>query len=197
MFTQNKRGHTMQKYRVVNEFVAKLAKKPIAEKLARILDPGADQFEKHRVIHDALTGESFTGHPIHPALVHFPIGITVAAAALEVVGKERHRPAITLLSGLAVSAAIPTAVTGIAEWTRGRQDERQRRVGALHAVAAEVGTTLASMSLMFRLQRADTAARWMLFAAAASYATAGFLGGDLVYGRDLAPDGVNQGEGLG
>ena len=196
MFLQANRGHTMQKYRVVNKFVAKLSKKPIAEKLARVLDPGADQIERHRSVHDALTGESLTGHPIHPALVHFPIGITVAAVALEVAGTKRHRSAITLLSGIAVAAAIPTAVTGIAEWARGRKDDRQRRVGALHAVAAEVGTTLASMSLVFRLQRADTAARWTLFAAAAAYGSAGFLGGDLVYGRDLAQEGATLGEGL-
>lgn len=186
----------MQKYRVVNELVAKLAGKPITEKIAAAMDPGADELEKHRSIHDALTGKSVTGHPIHPALVHFPIGITVAAAALEVVGKQRHRPAITLLSGIAVGVAIPTAVTGIAEWARGRRDDRQRRVGALHAVAAEAGTTLASMSLVFRVQHAHTAARWTLFAAAAAYAMAGFLGGDLVYGRELASDVADPDEGL-
>lgn len=181
---------------MVNEIVAKLAGKPIAEAFAKVLDPGADEIERHRTIYDALTGESLTGHPIHPALVHFPIGLTVAAAVLEVLGRQRHRPAITLLSGIAVSVAIPTAVTGLAEWARGRQDKRQRRVGALHAVAAEAGTTLASMSLVFRLRHAHTAARWMLFAATAAYTTAGFLGGDLVYGRDLAPQGTDPDDGM-
>jgi len=185
----------MQRTRVVNEVVARLAGNPIAEKFAKVLDPGADEIERHTTIYDALTGESLTGHPIHPALVHFPIGITVAAAALELVGRKRHRSAVTLLSGIAVGVAIPTAATGLAEWAKGRKDNRRRRVGALHAVAAEAGTTLASMSLMFRLRHKDTAAGWLLFAAAAAYGTAGFLGGDLVYGR-VGPQGADVGEGV-
>ncbi len=186
----------MQRTRVVNRIVAKLAGTPIAEGLAKVLDPGAEEIERRRTLYDALTGESLTGHPIHPAMVHFPIGITVAAAALEVVGSRQHRSSTTLLSGIAVAAAIPTAVTGLAEWARGRQETRQRRVGALHATAAEVGTTLASMSLFFRVRHADTAARWTLFAAAAAYGTAGFLGGDLVYGRDLAPNDPDLDQGM-
>ncbi len=185
----------MQRYRVVNEVVAKLAGKPIAEKLAKVLDAGADELERHRNIYETLTGKSLTGHPIHPALVHFPIGITMAAAALEAVGSKQHKSAITLLSGITVTVAIPTAVTGMAEWASQRQNTRQRRVGALHATAAGAGTTLASLSLVFRLRHADTAARWTLFAAAASYGAAGFLGGDLVYGRDLAPKDTDPGEG--
>lgn len=175
----------MQTYRAVNKIVAQLSRKPIAEGLAKVLDPGADEFEKHETLYDALTGESFTGHPIHPALVHFPIGITVAAAALELVSSQRNRSAVTTLSGLAVGAAVPTAVTGLAEWARGRRDMRQRRVGALHALAAELGTALASLSLVCRLLNAHTTARWTLFGAVMAYGTAGFLGGDLVYGRDL------------
>lgn len=186
----------MQRYRVVNEVVAKLAGMPIAERFAKVMDPGADELERHSNIYDTLTGKSLTGHPIHPALVHFPIGITAAAAALEVVGRKQHRSAITVLSGIAVGVAIPAAVTGVAEWARDRQDLRQRRVGALHATAAEVGTTLASLSFVFRVRHEHTAARWMLFAAAAAYGTAGFLGGDLVYGRDLAQEATDLGEGV-
>ncbi len=184
----------MQRYRVINKIVAQLAGKPITERLAKVLDSGADEIERHGKIYDSLTGESLTGHPIHPALVHFPIGITVAAAALEVLSRKRHQSAITVLSGLAVSVAVPTAVTGMAEWARGRQDIRQRRVGALHATAAATGTTLASLSFMFRVRHADTAARRLLFAAVAAYLTAGFVGGDLVYGRDLDPEGAGVDE---
>ncbi len=182
----------MPNYRIVNELISKLARRPITEKLAKAMDPGADELEKHHAIHDTLTGVSLTGHPIHPALVHFPIGITAAAAVLELADSRRHSSAITLLSGVAVSMAVPAAVTGVAEWARRRQSTRQRRVGALHATAAEVGTTLASLSLLFRYRNANMTARWMLFGAVAAYGSAGFLGGDLVYGRDVAPQEPGQ-----
>ncbi|MGO1383953.1 MAG: DUF2231 domain-containing protein [Arachnia sp.] len=177
----------MDKTHVVNDVVDKLAGTPLAEGFATVMDSGADEIEKHTALHHLLTGESLTGHPLHPALVHLPIGITVAAATLEITDGKHHRSAITLLSGVAVAAAIPTAVTGMADWARGRREKRQRRVGALHALAAEAGTTLASMSLVFRLQHKNTAARWFLFAGASAYGIAGFVGGDLVHGRGLAP----------
>ncbi|MDO5735436.1 MAG: hypothetical protein Q4P15_03075, partial [Propionibacteriaceae bacterium] len=141
----------MVKYRVINEALAKLAEQPIAEGVASVLDPVATALEDNEELYDVLTGESLTGHPIHPALVHMPIGITMAAAALEVLGLGRFKAATTVLTGVTVAVAIPTAVTGIAEWARGRNDHRQRRVGALHAVAASTGTTMAALSLTCRL----------------------------------------------
>ncbi len=181
----------MARYRSLNETVAKLSRKPIVERLARALDPVGDELESHREIYDTLTGESLTGHPLHPALVHFPIGITMAATALEVAGWGRFRSATTVLCGITVAVAVPTAVTGLAEWTRGRKEPRQRRVGVLHAAAAATGTTLSLLSFVFRLTRAHGAARVFLFGAAVAYGAAGFLGGDLVYGRDLVP-GVGE-----
>lgn len=176
----------MAQYRVINEVLAKLAAHPIAEDVAKVLDPAAAALEDHRELYDVLTGESLTGHPIHPALVHMPIGITMAAAALEVAGLGRFKASTTVLTGLTVAFAIPTAVTGIAEWARGRDDMRQRTVGALHAVAASTGTTMATLSLICRLIGAHGMGRVLLFGAAGAYAGAGFIGGDLVYGGDLA-----------
>ncbi|MEO7587138.1 MAG: DUF2231 domain-containing protein [Arachnia sp.] len=182
----------MPKYRVINEIVASLAKQPAVEGIAAALDPVADGLEGHRELYDTLTGESLTGHPIHPALVHFPIGVTMAAAALEVVGWGRFAAATTILTGITVATAVPTAVTGIAEWTRGRPDHRQRRVGALHAAAAATGTTLATLSLVSRLTGRHGIGRALLFGAAGAYGAAGFIGGDLVYGRDLVPETGRQ-----
>lgn len=178
----------MPKYRVINDIVASLAKQPAVERIASALDPVADELEGHSELYDTLTGESLTGHPIHPALVHFPIGITMAAAGLEVVGWGRFAAATTILTGLSVATATPTAITGIAEWTRGRPDRRQRRVGALHAATAAAGTTLATLSLLSRLTGRHGLGRTLLFGAAGAYGAAGFIGGDLVYGRDLVPE---------
>ncbi|MGV8845597.1 DUF2231 domain-containing protein [Tessaracoccus sp.] len=175
----------MAKYQVINESLTRLADQPIAETIAAALDPAADAIEDHRELYDTLTGESITGHPIHPALVHMPIGITMAAVALDAVGMGRFRTSTTILTGLTVTLAIPTALTGLAEWTRGRRDGRQRRVGAIHAAAASTGTTFAALSFVMRLVGAHGAGRVVLLGAAGAYALAGFVGGDLVYGGAL------------
>lgn len=178
----------MTKYRAINEALARAAKSPTAERLARTLDPLGDALENNRAVYDTLTGESFTGHPIHPAIVHMPIGLVAAAVSLEVVGLGRFRLAPTILTGLAVAAAVPSAITGTAEWTRGRPDRRQRRLGAVHAATASTGTTMALLSFGCRLIGARGAARIFLAGAAGAYGAAGFIGGDLVYGRDLVPE---------
>ncbi len=177
----------MARYQGINESLTRLAEQPLVDTIAAALDPVADVIEDHREVYDTLTGESVTGHPIHPALVHMPIGITMAAVALDVVGMGRFRTSTTILTGLTVTFAIPTALTGLAEWTRGRRDRRQRRVGAIHAAAASTGTTLAALSLALRLAGAHGAGRVVLLGAAGSYALAGFVGGDLVYGGALIP----------
>ena len=179
----------MARYQVINEALARLAEQPTTGSIAAALDPVADVMEDHREAYDTLTGESLTGHPVHPALAHMPIGITMAAVALDTVGMGRFSSSTTILTGLTVAAAVPTAITGLAEWTRGRRVRRQRRVGALHAVAASTGTTMAALSLVSRLAGAHGTGRALLLGAAGAYAVAGFIGGDLVYGRDLVPSG--------
>lgn len=182
----------MPRNRVINETLAGIAENPTVERIAKALDPLGDVLEENRGVYDHLTGESFTGHPVHPALVHMPIGLVASAVSLEVVGLGRFKLAPTILTGLAVGAAIPSAVTGVAEWTRGRPDRRQRRVGALHAAVASAGTTMTLLSFGFRLMRATGAARIFLFGAAGAYGVAGFIGGDLVYGRDLMPEAADS-----
>lgn len=185
----------MPRYQAINEALAGLAESPLAERIAGVLDPLGDALEGNRELYDTLTGENFTGHPIHPALVHMPIGLVAAATSLEVVGLGKFKLAPTILTGVAVGAAALTAITGVAEWTRGRLDRRQRRVGALHAATAATGTTMALLSFGFRLMRADGAARVFLFGAAGTYVVAGFIGADLVYGRDLSSEKADAGQG--
>lgn len=187
----------MPKYRAINEALAGLGESATAERLAKTLDPLGDALEDNRDVYDALTGESFTGHPLHPAMVHMPIGLIAAAASLEVLGWGRFKAAPTILTGVAIAGSLASAVTGVAEWTRGRPDKRQRRLGAIHAATAATGTTMSVLSFVFRLTGATGAARTFLFGAAGAYGLAGFIGGDLVYGRDLVPRSADFDRGEG
>ncbi len=72
---------------------------------------------------------TWLGHPLHPVLVHVPVGTWLSAGILDVV--PPMRPAATLLIGTGVAASVPAALSGAADWAE--QDAGVRRLGAVHA----------------------------------------------------------------
>lgn len=127
---------------------------------------------------------------IHPMLVHFPIGLVLAAAAAEVVAILTGRPAWRTIAVANVRAgAVMGAITVVAGWalTSAPFVEPTRLLtwhgwtGAAAATCA-IGTALAS-----RLPsgRSLYVYRGALFGTAALVAVAGHLGGMLVWGTDF------------
>jgi hypothetical protein len=84
------------------------------------------------------------GHAVHPPLTDLPIGAWTSATILDVVGGPKARPAAKRLIGVGILAALPTAVTGWAEW--GVADQREKRVGVVHAAANVAALTLYTAS---------------------------------------------------
>jgi nitrite reductase/ring-hydroxylating ferredoxin subunit/uncharacterized membrane protein len=133
----------------------------------------------HRPPLSSLLSGTWLGHPLHPVLTDLPIGSWTSAFVLDLIGgKAGRRPAQTLI-GLGVLAAVPTALTGLADWSD--TVGGTRRVGSFHAVANTVG--LACYALSWRARRRGHHGRGVLLAmagATAATAAAG-LGGHLVY----------------
>jgi nitrite reductase/ring-hydroxylating ferredoxin subunit len=98
---------------------------------------------KPRAVQDFLRG-TWLGHPLHPVLVHVPVGSWVSAGLLDLI--PPLRPAATVLIGAGVAGAVPAALTGAADWVE--QDAGVRRLGALHAAAntAAVGLYVGSLA---------------------------------------------------
>ena len=69
-----------------------------------------------------------------------PLGAWFMAQFLDLFPDDGTRRAATRLVGLGVVAAVPTALTGWAEWARA--DRGARRVGIVHATANAVGTLI-------------------------------------------------------
>ena len=137
-------------------------------------------------IRTLLEGREITGTPLHPALVHFPIGATFSAAVLDLGGS---RVATTAVQSFAVLAALPTAAAGLADYLSARDDKKVATIGSAHAAAAAIGTTLLGASTLSRLGRSHGAARVLLWGACLGYLAAGMLGGELVYGdAEQLPD---------
>ena len=137
-------------------------------------------------VKDMLHGV-WLGHPVHPLLTDLPIGFWTSAFVLDLVGGRRARGAADALVALGVASALPTAATGLADWSELNTPER--RSGAVHAAANLTATGLYALSLVAR-RRQRRAAGIVLGIAGASAATlGGFLGGHLTFRRAA---GVNH-----
>src|SRR5690349_9080143 len=65
---------------------------------------------------DLLSGSWF-GHPLHPLLTDLPIGSWTSAFVLDLVGGRKAQPAADLLVAAGIVSAVPTAVTGLSDWS--------------------------------------------------------------------------------
>jgi nitrite reductase/ring-hydroxylating ferredoxin subunit/uncharacterized membrane protein len=156
----------------------------VAGVLAKVGAPIAGE-EAPRPLKDALVG-TWLGHPLHPAVVTAPLGFWTAALALDLAGEER---AADLAVGLGLAGAAGAALTGIAQWQDATNDEKPRRLGALHASLNTVATVLYGASL---LQRRTGNRGTGVALGAMGYAVANasaWLGGDLSYDLGI---GVNH-----
>src|SRR4051812_47447828 len=96
-------------------------------------------------VRDGLHGV-WLGHPLHPVLTDVPIGVWSAAAILDIVPSTGPASATLIATGCV--AAVPTAVTGWADWSQ--LHPPQQRIGVVHAAANVVALTLYSASLVAR-----------------------------------------------
>jgi uncharacterized membrane protein len=130
---------------------------------------------------------------LHPLLVHFPIGLILAAAAAEIVAIHTGRADWRAIAVANVRAgAAMGALTAVAGWGLASAHivEASRLlawhgwIGAAGAVGA-IGAALLSTFAEERARHRLVAYRAALFAAAALVAIAGHLGGALVWGADF------------
>ncbi len=123
---------------------------------------------------DVLHGVPF-GQPAHPALVRMPLGCWTSAVLLDLFrGTER---ASGTLVAVGLAAAMPSAATGLADWSA--LHRHQQRVGLVHAVSQAGAATLFGVSLLARLTGRPGNGK-ILSAGGLAVATVGaYLGGHL------------------
>jgi nitrite reductase/ring-hydroxylating ferredoxin subunit/uncharacterized membrane protein len=161
----------------------------VVERIERAgrLDPIGDRLQRlasglPQPVRDLLHGV-WLGHPLHPAMVHAPVGAWLSAAILDLVPGQRR--AATALLATGTVAAVPTAVVGWNDWAA--LDRDQRRTGLVHALANATALALFTGSLVAR--KRGRSGRALSFAALGIAGAGAYLGGHLSYRQGA---GVNQ-----
>jgi nitrite reductase/ring-hydroxylating ferredoxin subunit/uncharacterized membrane protein len=135
---------------------------------------------------DVLRGRPL-GHPLHPALVHVPIGAWASAALLDAVpGSDRQS---RVLVGAGVLAAVPAAAAGWADWAE--QHEQQMRTGLVHAIGNTLAVGLYAGSWVARGRGKEWWGRALGYAGLGAVGAAAAVGGHLAYRQGA---GTNKAE---
>jgi uncharacterized membrane protein len=78
------------------------------------------------------------GHPIHPVLIVFPLGLLATSVIFDIVALVSHAPRwaefATYLTAAGVVGGLLAAVPGTIDWLAIPRGTRAKRVGLVHGV---------------------------------------------------------------
>jgi nitrite reductase/ring-hydroxylating ferredoxin subunit/uncharacterized membrane protein len=150
---------------------------PVGDAVRQALD--------HQPAKDLLSG-TWLGHPLHPLLTDLPIGFWTSAFVLDLVGGKRSRRASTELVAFGVLAAVPTALTGAADW--GDTTGPPRRIGLVHALANSAALACYAASWWSRVHGRHARGVALGFVGAGAATVGGYLGGHLLQSMGVGVD---------
>lgn len=143
---------------------------------------------------DFLHGK-FLGHPLHPVLVHLPVGAFLVAALT-----DPFAPGIaTVAIVLGVIGAVPAALAGLADW-HVYTSSTIRRLGMAHALLNTAGLSFYILSLLSRSVGGTIFGLLLAYVGLLAIGASGYLGGLMVYqkrvGMNHAPEVENPSDGF-
>lgn len=140
------------------------------------------------------------GHPLHPMLVAFPLGLLPTAVLFDLLRLATDDPVWSLVSFYMMAAgiigAVLAAVPGALDFVAIPKGTRARRIGLLHGLGNVVVLVLFASAWYLRLESPGTPPTVSLLLAFAGVLLAlltGWLGGELV---DRLGVGVDDGANL-
>jgi uncharacterized membrane protein len=136
------------------------------------------------------------GHPIHPMLVVFPLGLFVVAIIFDILHLITGSLTLSVVSFYMITAGVIggllAAIFGFIDWLGLPKGSRARRLGAWHGLGNLTLTIFFALSWLLRLPAANhvpsTLAMVLSFAGAIISLFTAWLGGELVYRLGSAVD---------
>lgn len=148
--------------------------------------------ERARKVADLLHG-TWMGHPLHPMLTDITIGAWSLGAffdlSAQISGSERADWAADRLVELGSLAALPTALSGVADFST--IPEGSAKTAALHGAANVLAVGLNAASIVARRSGHRRRGRALSWAGFGATTISGFLGAMLVYSEKV---GVSRAE---
>lgn len=130
----------------------------------------------------ALQGR-WLSHALHPLVVMVPLGTWTSVGVLDLVGGRSAREASRTLTGFGIVTAVPSAVTGLAEFADA--NARDRRTATVHAAANSAGLGLYVGSWLARRRGRHVRGAVLAAGGLAAVSVGGFLGGHLTETRKV------------
>jgi nitrite reductase/ring-hydroxylating ferredoxin subunit/uncharacterized membrane protein len=156
----------------------------LAEQLQSVVRSGVEQGgPAARRVKNWLNGV-WLGHALHPALTDLAIGAWWTGFVLDLFGGRRSADAAMTVG---VLAAVPTALSGAADWSD--TEGPQRRNGLVHALLNSVGLACIVASLFARRAERRALGFGLSTTGLALATYSAWLGGELVYRQGT---GVNR-----
>lgn len=141
-----------------------------------------------------LQGKPF-GHPVHPALVHFPIGLFVLSLVLDIASylvatsNDLFRASLyTMAFGLAMG--VLAALTGLVDRSDIRFDHPARKTSTIHMLLNLTALALFGINFVLRLGQSNLAVLplpYLLLSlvGVGILLVSGYLGGTMVYDNGI------------
>jgi nitrite reductase/ring-hydroxylating ferredoxin subunit len=161
----------------------RLSEVPTFDKPLEAARTAVNKVLRPQAFRDLLHG-TWLGHPLHPVMAQVPVGTWLSAGVLDAIPPAR--PAAALLIGTGVAAAVPTALSGAADWSE--QDDAVRRLGAVHAIANSVALGLYVGSLVARAKGNGTLGRVLAYGGLGLAGGSAAIGGHMAYAQSSGPN---------
>jgi hypothetical protein len=148
--------------------------------VVKTIEPYAGRLTAHAGLRGFFRGDA-TGVPLHGILTDAPFGAWWSAIFLDFYNDDSSRHAAKRLVGLGVVAAVPTAVSGWAQWSM--KGQGTKRVGIVHAAVNAAATLVYLASWAARERGRHRLGIGLARGGAVLLLAGGFLGGHLRSGR--------------
>ena len=156
----------------------RLADAPTFDKLIEPARRGVLAALGPTAVKDFLHG-TWLGHPLHPVLVQLPVGAWSSAGVLDLI--PPLRPAAAVLIGTGITASVPAALSGAADWSE--QELGVRRLGAVHAATNTLALGLYAGSLVARARGRGGLGRVLSYAGLGLATGSAAIGGHMSYAQ--------------
>lgn len=136
------------------------------------------------------------GHPVHPMLIVFPVGLLATAVIFDIFYMATRNPVLATVSFYMIAAGVVggllAAIFGLIDWLALPNNSRAKSIGAWHGIGNFVIVVLFAASWLLRGNNPnfvpDTFARLLSFAGFALALITAWIGGELVYRLGVGVD---------